>query len=718
MPLLILSCVLLLASVVNVSAQGKQQSKFSGRSRYFVENKGQWNDEVRFMHKGKSVNVWITDSAVVYDYYKVTDLDSTRKELGNYEDPFDFFIPDSVRIDGHVVRLEFVQDAADKERSSTAAERRTYGRIGAGGRASYFKGNDTERWVRNAKRYTEVMDDEIYEGISTRYYFQGGHLRYDIIVQPGANPKRIKMKFTGANDVRINKEGELEIETRVGKIKHKDLKTFEKDKRENRNDQKGKQINSRFKLDKDGYIRFDLDKYDTTKVLVIDPLIVSTYVGGVNDEVCTEAVTDELGNIYVTGSTQSPSFPINGTPGPYTNSHTAGVGDEDVFVFKLDPVGDEMEWITYFGGNSKDRAFGIVKPTGLSAVCVVGQAGAGFPTANPLQGTHGGGQDGFVLLLSLDGAILEYSSYIGETLNDRALSVCANGSNTVTVLGETKSNAIGVTTGAFQSTRSGDYDCFLQEILFTNVNTPTLNYLTYLGGNDRERPYKITPSSGGVAITGFTESTTNFPTTVGAVSQTLSGGRDIFITDFDGSSQSVIYSTYLGTPNDEAGFSIVVSGTLTDVYTVSGYTTSSNFPVTTGAYQTTWGGTQDAIVCKVTTSAGINACTYVGGNSSDAGTSVSINDDGHILIIGQTNSTNLTTTGDVLQNSNDGGMDVMIARLNSDLTSAGWLTYLGGNGDDNAQALVIDMFKRIIVVGSTNSSNYDTTTGAYDTDLN
>lgn len=715
MPVLILSCILLSATVVNTFAQGRQQSKFSGRSRYFVENKGQWDDEVRYLHKGKNVNVWITDSAVVYDYYKVTDLDSSRKELGNYEDPFDYFIPDSVRVDGHLVSLEFIQDESDRKRSASAKERKTYGRIGAGGRASYFKGTDRENWVVNAKRYTEVVDDEIYEGIGTRYYFQGGQLRYDIVVQPGANPKRIKMRFAGANNVEINKSGELEIETSIGKIKHKDLKTFEKDRRENKNDFKGKPIKSKFKLDKDGYVRFDLDEYDTTKVLIIDPLIVSTFVGGVNDEVCTSAITDELGNIYVTGSTQSPSFPINGTPGPYTNSHTAGVGDEDVFVFRLSPVGDDMEWITYFGGNSADRAFDLVKPTGLPAICVVGQAGAGFPTANPLQGTHGGNRDGFVLMLSLDGSTLQYSSYVGASQHDRSLSVCANDSNTVTVLGESKSNGIGVTPGAYQTTRSGDYDCFLQEILFSTASTATLNYLTYLGGNDRERPYDIHVSNSGVAITGFTESTTNFPTTVDAVSQTHFGGRDIFITDFNGSSQSPVYSTYIGTPNEDVATAIVVSGTQ---YTICGNTQSSNFPVTTGAYQTSWGGTQDAFVCKVTTSAGINACTYVGGNSSDAGTSISFSDDGDILIVGQTNSTNLTTTGDVLQSSNDGGMDVMIARLNSDLTSAGLLTYLGGNGDDNAQALVIDMFNRIIVVGSTNSSNYDTTTGAYDTDLN
>lgn len=675
------------------------------------------------MHRGENMNVWILDDAVVYDYYKVTDYDSSRINMGSYEDPYDYFLSDSLLVEGQAVRIEFVNEKGGRRTNSSGNKRVMRSRVSTGGKYHYFKGEDSTGWIRNVGRFAEVYDEEIYEGISARYYFDNGQMRYDIVVQPGADPSTIRMKISGANNIRINESGELELDSDIGKIKHKDLKTYERKNSRNKKNNRGRSIKSAFKVDKEGLVVFEIGKYDSTKTLVIDPLIVSSYVGGVNNEVCIGSVVDQFGFVYVVGSTESPVFPS--TTGSYSNSHTASNGDEDVFIYKLHPNGDELDWAATFGGNSNDRAYGVALPSGEfggNTVVLTGLAGSGFPQYNATQGSYGGGtRDAFVVRLDTDGSTLRFATYIGGSSSDRGLAIEWDASSTRMILaGDTQSSNLPVTAGVYQGTLGGGSDVFLSAFDFAHVTTNTLSYTTYIGGTGNDRPYAVKFGSKGPVVCGFSLSSANFPTTPTAVSQTHSGSRDAFLTELDQNCQNVLYSTFVGTSGDDRalGLEVNTQQATSNIFTIVGQTTSSAFPTTTTAHRTSFSDAQDGFVCRISSNNQVLFSTFVGGDGVDAATSIRRTILGDLLVVGQTHSTNLSISGDVLQSTNEGGMDIMIARYSDQLNNLNWCTYLGGSNDDNVQAVVIDSFNRIILVGSTDSDDFDTTPGAHDTQLN
>ena len=154
--------------------------------------------------------------------------------------------------------------------------------------------------------------------------------------------------------------------------------------------------------------------------------------------------------------------------------------------------------------------------------------------------------------------------------------------------GHTHSTDFPTTTGAFQTTYGGgNGDAFVTKL---NPTGTALVYSTYLGGTGNDYGYGIAVDTAGNAyVTGYTAST-DFPTTPGAFQTTYGGGNDdAFVTKLNPTGTALVYSTYLGGTDSDIGNGIAVD-TAGNAY-VTGYTASTDFPTTPGAFQTTFGGT-------------------------------------------------------------------------------------------------------------------------------
>ena len=244
---------------------------------------------------------------------------------------------------------------------------------------------------------------------------------------------------------------------------------------------------------------------------------------------------------------------------------------------------------------------------------------------------------------------------------------------------------------------------------------PSLVYATYLGGSDADGGAGIAvDSSGNAYITGDTLST-NFPT-AGALQTTYGGGRDAFVAKLNASGTALIYSTYLGGSDLDAGHLIAVDS-LGNAY-ITGLTRSSDFPTTAGALQTTSGGGFDAFISKLNSSgSALIYSTYLGGSNDDVGFGIAVDTLGNAYVNGYTFSSNFPTTVGALQTTFGGVRDAFVSKVNSSGSALIYSTFMGGSNDDVGASIVVDSIGNAYVNGYTNSIDFPTTAGAFQTTL-
>ncbi len=241
---------------------------------------------------------------------------------------------------------------------------------------------------------------------------------------------------------------------------------------------------------------------------------------------------------------------------------------------------------------------------------------------------------------------------------------------------------------------------------------------TFLGGSGDEvvQSVAIDPD-GNVYITGNTSSS-NFPTTTGSYDVALNGDQDVFISKLDEDLTSLLASSYLGGSSTESGFSVTLdSGG--NVY-IAGQTSSSDFPTTDGAYDTSLSGglLGDAFVSKLNGDlTDLLASTYLGGSRIDYAYPAAIDADGNIYVTGMTTSSDFPTTGNAYGTSHNGLQDVFVSKFGGDLSSLLASTFLGGSFIEFAYSTALDPDGAIYVVGQTASSDFPVTKGAYDKSL-
>lgn len=237
---------------------------------------------------------------------------------------------------------------------------------------------------------------------------------------------------------------------------------------------------------------------------------------------------------------------------------------------------------------------------------------------------------------------------------------------------------------------------------------------TFLGGSNYHNFVSsiAIDSSGNVYIAGSTGAS-DFPTTTNAYDTSYSGEYDVFVSKLNEDLTSLLASTYLGDSSSDYGESITIDSS-GNIY-ITGYTDSSDFPTTLGAYDTSSNGGIDVFVSKLSGDlTNLLASTYLGGSSWDLGYSITIYSDENVYVTGHTESSDFPTTLGVYDPSHNGELDAFVSKLSGNLTTLLASTYLGGSRNDYGYSLAMDPNRNVYVTGYTKSSNFPTTTSAYD----
>jgi hypothetical protein len=571
------------------------------------------------------------------------------------------------------------------------------------GTSNYFIGNDPAKWRTNVPTYAKVKYEGIYSGIDLVYYGNQRQLEYDFIVAPGANPHRIVFDIRGAKRIRRDEHGDLvlRMETGEGEIRwHKPVVYQEKDG-------KRQEIAARYAIADSNRVAFELAKYDASRPLYIDPLIYSTCLGGSGYDFGWAIAADSASNAYVTGFTTSTDFP---TMNPL---QAANGGGYDAFVAKINPAGSALVYCTYLGGSgNEDYPYPSGSGAGWGGIAVdsVGDAyvtgsttSTNFPMMNPLQPANSAAPNptAFVVKLGPTGSALVYSTYLGGSDWDQGSGIAVDSLGNAYVAGLTSSTDFPVTPGAFQTTSGGNSDAFVAKL---NPTGSALIYSTFLGGSGYDFGWAIAADSAGNAyVTGQTDSS-DFPT-MNPLQPANHGVNDAFVAKLNPTGSALIYSTYLGGSNQDAGFGIAVDSA-GNAY-VAGSTWSTDFP-TMNPLQPTYGGGLDAFVAKIDpTGSALVYSTYLGGSKWDVGQAIAVDSEGNAYVTGQTYSLNFPIDNPV-QKRNGGGLDAFVSKLNPTGSALVYSTYLGGGGNDRGNGVAVDSAGNAYVTGYTASTNFPT----------
>ena len=660
----------------------------------FEQNEGQTDEQVKFLSRGQGYQFFLTSTESVMVLTK-TEREYPRERFGirrvKFEEP--------ETVEHAVVRMQVV--GGNPEPVIRGEDRLS-------GTSNYFVGNDKSRWRQGVENFASVHYEGVYPGIDLVYYGNQRKLEYDFIVKPGADPKKIELNFSGADGISIDGQGNLVLKTQVGDVvQHAPViyQTIDGQKQH---------IDGRYVLTAPNRITFHVAEYDRKHTLIIDPLLqFSTFF---NATIKAIAI-DNSGNIYLTGIADDVGFPT--TSGAFDESFN-GRGN-DTFISKINSEGSVLVYSTYIGGQFSDNGLGIEVDDSGCVYLTGNTASPDFPTTpGAFQETYSGGwYDAFTLKLNNSGSDLIYSTFLGGSHWDIGFGVAVDSNGNAYIAGMTESTNFPTTSGAFDQNFHFEQDVFVSKL---NASGSGLVYSTYIGGRSDEAAYGIAiDSKKNAYVTGFTKSY-DFPTTPGAFDSTINFDRDVFVSKLNSAGSQLFYSTFLGGSDYEEALAIALDKEA-NVY-VSGRTLSYDFPTTSGAFDLTYEGRfPDIFVSKINTTengaASMVYSTFIGGDGYEMSWAIAVDYLGRAHITGNTDSADFPITPgafDFTWTPYHG--DIFITSINeagSDLT---YSSYIGGDGFEEGRSVAIDKAGNFFVAGTTASSSFPVTLGAYDTTFN
>jgi len=480
-----------------------------------------------------------------------------------------------------------------------------------------------------------------------------------------------------------------------------------------------------------------LEKIEAAQAADNFNLSFSTYIGGTLWENIRSVTTDPQGYIYITGGTNSSNYPTTFGPShqspPGTCINSSG-SCSDIFVTKLTPDGKQIVWSRLIGTNGHDRAYGI-KYDATGYLLLHGRMSNGYTmTSGVIQPTFGGWgiigvdgygpQNGFIGKLDPSNGNIIWISYIGSASLVRDANVDELG-NVYVVTGYEPSLGSpwrpdqqypAAFANAYRKTpySGGVSDSVIFKI---NPNGTQILWGTYFGGSgseDAAQSIGVHRATKNVYISGQTQST-DLPGTANVFSQGKNnhGGVEYFVAKFSSDGSSLFWSAYLGGSGNENHNSqnLVVDQSTGDVY-VSPFTGSANYPTTSGAFQTAFGGGYGDVAISKISSDGTTllASTFVGGSSNDNSDGLILDSANHrIYFTGNTGSTNFPLTANAYQSTNKGGSmegDAFVSVMSDDLSQLLYSTYLGGSDNDSCRGSTVDASGNFLCGGMSYSTNF------------
>ncbi len=631
--------------------------------------------------------------------------------------------------------------------------------------ASYFLGSDPARWRAGVPTYGGIEYHDLYPGVGMRVRRADRGFEFDLLLDAGANPNEIVLRFSGARAIEHRDDGSLEITTMGGaKLAQLPPRSFEI-----LNDGSRRPIDSRFARLDESRFQLRVPTWTGKHPLVIDPIIEQpiafSYIGGLETDYGFD-VTSFLGKPILAGCTVSTPYaittpsidgypiepPIGASPPAF---QTTVVGEYSAFVSCFKPGLEELVWSTFYGSVSGSHPLTqnqiLVAARGVDVDGTGGVYFGGFSnsaeiptTATSAQPYPEGFGDGFVAKLTNNGTVLAYATYVAGSMQDIIEDVRVDPAGHAFFTGSTNSAAaipIYATPGAAcTGAGASPWPGFVGKL---STDGTDFEYLSYIGGTtgpdsgpvtrpralaldygDGETPRVYAVIAGSVLGAGLTVPNAYQPNPAAGPH----GGydTDAFVVIINETGSAWTFGTYLGgagpTGDDDVALGVAVSPS--HLIAVVGFTRASNFPATPNAFQYGSGGNSDAFVARIDPSASVKLqfASYHGGNGDDHATGVEIDSSGAIYCVGWSTSTTSFTILDAIQahTPTSSASDAFAFKMrNSALLMS---SFLGGEGPDVAADLKLESGS-FLVAGTTRSADFrsliaGTSTLSFDATLN
>ncbi|MEZ4825649.1 MAG: PKD domain-containing protein [Bacteroidia bacterium] len=652
----------------------------------FIENKGQWEDNVRYRVRLNGGHVFVEDQRLTYYFY---DMPHEGHGLPSLDER-----PENEKLfRSHAYRMSF--EGARKD--SRIVPSLLYPQF-----HNYYYGNDPSHWAENVGLYGMLTYNALYEAIDLRLYGLGDAMKYDFIVSPGGNPADIQIVYEGVDKISLQK-GELHVKTSLRNTTELPPVAYQEI------NGKKYQVECQFRLN-DAKVSYVFPKgYDPAYPLIIDPtLIFSTYTGSHADNWGFTATYDDLGNAYAGGFVWSNAFNSSypTTIGAFQSTFQGG--DSDVTLSKFSPDGSNLLFSTYLGGNASEQPHSLVADN-QGNLYVYGRTNStNFPaTQGAFDISKSTGFDIFVAKINTTGG-LQASTFVGGAGDDGVNGaagynplvftstkfnygddargeIILDAQGNCFVAAQTNSLNFPGTAGHAQAANGGGQDAVIFKM---NGDLSTLIWATYLGGSNADAAYTMKLDTvDNVYVAGGTSSN-NFP--ANTYNTTYRGGTtDGFVTKISSNGNTILASTYIGTPSYDQVYLLDLDKDF-NVY-ISGQS-SGNYPVLnppSGPVYSNANAKQFIVKLQNNLSAPIFSTVFGSVNSASPNispTAMLVDRCDNIYVSGWGGSTN--TTGSVIgmpitsdafdPNPNDGSDFYMIV-LSRDAHSLIYATFLGGD---------------------------------------
>lgn len=511
---------------------------------------------------------------------------------------------------------------------------------------NYFYGSDENQWQGKVYPSKTITVKNVYPGIDFLLYTVGSSVEFDWVIRPGSNPKLIKLKCNGQDNLNFSNEAIL-ISTGCGKFKISAPITFQKPRIG-----AFKKIPCGYYLNSKGEIGLKVGKYNKSDTLTIDPVLVfSTYSGSTADNFGFTATYDSNGCLYAGGIVDASSLSYPVTSGAFqtvyggsTNGASPAGLPCDISISKYSPDGSKLLFATYLGGSSDEYPHSLSVDPSNNLLVLGTTLSQDFPVHkdSSIRNKYIGNYDIIVSKLSEAGDKMLAGTYVGGSSQD-----------------------------GFQINSGGNKSGLLY------------NYA------DNYRGDITTDDLGNIYVATCSHSS-DFPTTSGAYQKTISGRTDAMVFSLSPGMSLLRWATFFGGELDDAAYSCRFddSGNLF----VGGGTKSTKFPIVGASpYQLKLGGVTDGFILKLRKDNGkYENGTYWGSSQYDQIYFLDVDRDGSVYTTGQTEGFFKKTPGTYGKDSTK----QFISKLSNDLSKELWVTTFGnkqlGKPELSPSAFMVD----------------------------
>ena len=642
----------------------------------FTENKHQWDDFILYKADLDGGALFVEKNALTYGFY---DKETLRSVHNNPKSK-------PVRnIKSTGFRVNFLNSNPQPAIASFSPYK-DYN--------NYFIGNDKNKWASNAKNYQKLLYKDLWQNINLEILGQDNSVKYNFYVKPGGDANNIQLHYDKVNKITLRR-GQLDITTTLNELTEHEPYAYQVIN--------GKEIEipCKFQLKKNT-VSFSFPKgYDKNYELVIDPVLVFACTSGsTSDNFGFCATYDPQGNLYSGGIAFQQGYPLlNAYDSTYNGDTTLNV----YYPYFVNSSG------AYYGANVQPNCPNVV-----------------------------------ITKYDSSGLFLHYSTYIGGEYSETVTSLIVDAQNNLFMHGVTGSHNFPITSGVYDNSFAGGDSVYFSGS-GTNFHYGTDLYVaklssggnqllasTFIGGSKNDglnlnnQPYNISypnsvlgsePSadsleynygdqyrgdieldnSGNPVVISCSRSS-DFPIKNG-FDATLGGKQDAVLFKFNPNLSQLMWSTYIGGSDNEGGYGLNI-GPDNRLY-ITGGTRSNNFPVTHGAYDTTYnGGMCDGYIAKISQNGdSLLESTYIGTNNYDQSFFIQLDPSQNIYIYGQSLGNMPVTPIGTYSNTNT---HQFISKLDNKLSQLMYQTVVGSSTtltDISPTAFLIDNCEIVYISG-------------------